>query len=232
MKILLVYPQFPEKAFWKFSHALRFVGKKAAMPPMGLLTAAALLPKDWDLRLVDMNCSNLKDEDILWADFVFISAMVVQKNSVEVIIQRCIELDRKIVAGGPLFTALHERYGHVHHLILNEAEITLPQFLDDIRDGNPKKVYRTEEWADISKTPVPLWDLVDLKNYATMGLQFSRGCPFECDFCDITVLFGPKPRIKNTENVRNASKKPMAAFNLEKRVAGKCCMSGCWQNTD
>ena len=200
MKVLLVYPAYPD-TFWSFSHALRFIGKKASLPPMGLLTVAAMLPKQWDLKLVDLNVATLGDEDILWADYVFVSGMTIQKPSVKKVIARCIELGRKVVAGGPLFTAESQDFPEVHHLVLNEAEITLPQFLADLELGCLKPVYRSSEWADINTSPVPLWDLIDFKNYATMCLQYSRGCPYDCEFCDITVLNGRSQRAKSAANV-------------------------------
>ena len=131
MNILLVYPTYPD-TFWSFKHALKFVSKKASFPPLGLLTVAAMLPKDWNKKLIDLNATKFKDEDILWADYVFISAMSIQSDSVDDVIQRCKELDTKIVAGGPLFTSSSEHYKNIDHLILNEAEITLPQFLNDL----------------------------------------------------------------------------------------------------
>jgi len=200
MKVLLVYPKYPD-TFWSFAHALRFIGKKASLPPMGLLTVAAMLPKHWSLKLVDLNVSPLRDEDILWADYVFLSGMTVQKPSVKKVIARCLELDRKVVGGGPLFTAESQNFPEVHHLVLNEAELTLPQFLQDVENGTPKAVYRSTEWADVTTTPVPLWDLIDFKNYATMCIQYSRGCPYDCEFCDITVLYGRRPRTKTAANV-------------------------------
>jgi len=200
MKILLVYPKYPD-TFWSFSYALRFIGKKAPFPPMGLLTVAAILPKQWNLKLVDMNVSALNEDDILWADYVFVSGMTVQKSSAKKIIARCIQLGRKVVAGGPLFTAEPHDFPEVHHLVLNEAEITLPKFIRDLELGRPKSVYRSSEWADINTSPVPLWDLIDFKNYATMCLQYSRGCPFDCEFCDITVHYGREQRAKSVENV-------------------------------
>ncbi|MEA1996947.1 MAG: cobalamin-dependent protein, partial [Gemmatimonadota bacterium] len=200
MNVLLVYPRFPE-TFWSFSHALRFIGKKASLPPMGLITVAALLPKDWNLKLVDLNTSILKDEEILWSDYVFISAMTIQKLSSKKIIERCHQLGRKVVAGGPLFTALPGDFPEVDHLVLNEGEITIPQFLHDLERGQLKRVYKTDKWADITKSPTPLWDLIDIRQYATMCIQYSRGCPFDCEFCDITVLFGRAVRTKTADNI-------------------------------
>ena len=200
MKILLVYPRYPN-TFWSFKHALKFVSKKASFPPLGLLTVAGMLPKDWYKKLIDMNANQLTDDDILWADFVFISAMAIQSESADEVIQRCKNLKSKIVAGGPLFTSNPEKYQNIEHLILNEAEITLPQFLSDLSEGIPKQKYTSEDWANITTTPLPLWELISMSNYTSMNVQYSRGCPFDCDFCDITVLYGRKPRTKTKEQV-------------------------------
>lgn len=200
MNVLLVYPMYPD-TFWSFKHALKFVSKKASFPPLGLLTVASMLPDAWNKKLIDMNATRLKDEDILWADFVFISAMSVQSESANQVIDRCRNLNAKIVAGGPLFTSSPENYNNVDHLVLNEAEITMPQFLNDLKQGNPKRKYTTEEWADITSTPLPLWKIAPINYYTSMNLQYSRGCPYDCDFCDITVLYGRKPRTKTKEQI-------------------------------
>ena len=200
MNILLVYPEYPD-TFWSFKHALKFVSKKASFPPLGLLTVAAMLPEEWNKRLIDMNANDLKDDDIVRADYVYISAMSIQKSSADDVIQRCKKLGTKIVGGGPLFTSSPELYKDVDHLVLNEAEITLPEFLEDIAKGNPKKKYTTKDWAEITTTPIPLWELVNMKNYSSMNIQYSRGCPYDCDFCDITVLYGRRPRTKTKEQV-------------------------------
>jgi radical SAM superfamily enzyme YgiQ (UPF0313 family) len=160
-----------------------------------------MLPKGWYIKLIDMNVNQLIDDDILWADFVFISAMSIQSESANQAIDQCKNLNAKIVAGGPLFTSSPEYYQNIDHLILNEAEITLPQFLNDLSEGKPKQKYTSEEWAEITTTPLPLWDLISIKNYTSMNLQYSRGCPFDCDFCDITVLYGRKPRTKTKKQV-------------------------------
>ena len=196
----MVYPKYPD-TFWSFKHALKFVSKKASFPPLGLLTVASILPKEWNKKLIDMNVSVLRDKDILWADYVFISAMSIQSRSTDEVIQRCTKLKTKIVAGGPLFTSSSEYYQNIDHLILNEAEITLPQFLNDLSEGKPKQKYTSEEWAEITTTPLPLWNLISMNNYTSMNVQYSRGCPFDCDFCDITVLYGRKPRTKTKEQV-------------------------------
>jgi radical SAM superfamily enzyme YgiQ (UPF0313 family) len=195
MKILLVYPQYPD-TFWSFKHALKFVSKKAAFPPLGLLTVAAMLPADWDKKLVDMNVNRLTDEDIKQADYVFISAMAVQQDSVKEVIARCNRLNTRVVAGGPLFTTGYEEFEGVDHFVLGEAEATLPQFLSDLAKGCPRQVYASDIRPDIRQTPVPLWSLINMKHYSSMNIQYSRGCPFNCEFCDIILLNGHTPRTK------------------------------------
>lgn len=201
MKILLLYPKFPS-TFWGFKYALPFIGKKAAFPPLGLLTVAALLPQDWEKKLVDLNLQNLNEEDLIWPDFIFISAMVAQKDSVKEIINLAKKFGKKIVAGGPLFaTGFEEFLGDIDHFVLGEAEISLPYFLNDLENNALKKIYKTNLWPDIRETPVPLWELININKYGSMGIQFSRGCPFNCEFCDIVLLNGRMPRAKDKEQV-------------------------------
>jgi radical SAM superfamily enzyme YgiQ (UPF0313 family) len=200
MKILLVNPDIP-LTFWSFKNALKFTSQKALVPPLGLLTVAAMLPRDWETKLVDMTTMKLRDRDIRWADYVFVTAMLIQKKSVDQVIERCKRIGTKVVAGGPLFTSLPEQYVHVDHLVLKEAELTLPQFIKDLQEGVARKVYNTHEKADLRQTPIPQWNLIKMRKYALMGIQYSRGCPFDCDFCDVTTLFGHKIRTKATDQV-------------------------------
>ena len=200
MNVLLVYPEFPD-TFWSFKHALRFVRRRSAFPPLGLLTVAAMLDPKWSKRLVDCNVQGLTDADLAWADVVFISAMAVQRKGVLEVLARCQRLGVKTVAGGPLFTSEAEKFPGIDHLVLGEAELTLPPFLADLAQDRAEHVYTAPGFADMHESPVPMWDLVRFKDYATMGVQYCRGCPFDCDFCSVTVLLGHKPRTKSPEQV-------------------------------
>lgn len=200
MNVLLIYPKYPD-TYWGFKHALRFVSKKAAVPPLGLITVSAMLPSGWNKKLVDLNIAEIKESDFYWADYVFISAMYVQKDSVKDILAQCKQFNVKVVAGGPLFTQDYKDYPQVDHFVLNEAEITLPLFLKDLQVGSPQKLYKTDKYADMSLTPVPDYHLLDLTAYFVMNLQVSRGCPYACDFCEITALLGNKVRMKPAEQI-------------------------------
>jgi radical SAM superfamily enzyme YgiQ (UPF0313 family) len=200
MNILLVYPKYPD-TFWSFKHVLRFISRKAAFPPLGLVTVAGLLPEAWNKRLVDLNVEELGDEALAWADMVFISAMLVQKESTAEVIRRAKAAGKTVVAGGPAFTSKPDLSEGVDHLVLGEAEVTLPPFLADLEAGRPGAKYDSEEKPDISESPVPVWELIDMKSYATMAVQFSRGCPFNCEFCDIIIMNGRKPRTKPPERM-------------------------------
>jgi len=202
MNVLLIYPKYPD-TYWSFKHALKFISKKAAVAPLGLITVSAMLSKDWHKKLVDLNIENLEDKDLVWADYIFLSSMYVQKDSVDNILERCKNYPAKIIAGGPLFTQEYKNYPQIDHFILNEAEITMPEFLTDMKKGSLKKIYQTNEFADLSLTPVPDYHLLKMQDYAFMNIQVSRGCPFNCDFCEITALLGHKVRIKSSKQVLN-----------------------------
>ena len=196
MKILLINPLCPD-TFWSFKSALKFVSKKANVPPLGLLTVAAMLPDEWEKKLIDVNVESLRDRDIRRCDLVFITGMTIQQRSVRQIVERCHAFGKRIVAGGPLFTSDPEGFDDIEYLVLNEAEITLPLFLADFLNGTPRHCYSTTLWADITTTPIPRWDLITPRRYSSMNIQYSRGCPYDCEFCDITVLYGHTPRTKS-----------------------------------
>ena len=200
MNILLVCPKYPD-TFWSYKHALKLIRKKATFPPLGLLTVAAMLPGEWELKLVDLNVSSLMDEQIKWADYVFISAMVVQKVSVKEVVFRCSQLDTPVVAGGPLFTTQYDEFEGIKHFVIGEAECTLPDLVADINNREPKRIYKSDAHPEINRTPVPLWSLIKMKDYTSMNIQYSRGCPFDCEFCDIVVLNGHLPRTKSKSQV-------------------------------
>ena len=202
---LFVYPEFPP-SYWGYKYALDFAGKKSAMPPLGLLTVAGMFPKDYQLKVVDMNVNTLTDADIDWADVVLTSTMVVQKESLYEVIQRCNRAGVPIVAGGPHPTSYHDNIreeadGEVDHFFFGEVEEIFEDFLTDFEAGVAKDVYKEKRKPDITLAPPPRYDLINIHDYGSMALQFSRGCPFDCEFCDITKLFGRVPRTKSNEQM-------------------------------
>jgi radical SAM superfamily enzyme YgiQ (UPF0313 family) len=197
-KALLVYPEFPE-TFWSFKGSLGFAGKKANFPPLSLLTVAALLPGRYIPKIVDMNVGPLEQADLDWADIVFTSAMLVQKESLARLVDRVKRAGKTIVAGGPFPTQCREQIAGVDHFVLGEAEITLSSFIEDFEEGRAKRVYESGEKPDLALTPRPRYDLIDFKPYSSMMLQYSRGCPNDCEFCDIIELYGRKPRVKSPD---------------------------------
>ena len=200
VNVLLVSPGFPD-TFWSFKHAVRFIRRKASFPPLGLLTVAAMLPAAWDKRLVDMNVAPLRDEDLRRADLVFVGAMTAQRSGARAVIARCRAAGVPVVAGGPLFTAERDDFPEVDHLVLGEAEVTLPRFLRDLAEGRPARCYPADGYAELRNTPAPLWELADLGTYASMSVQYGRGCPYDCEFCNVTALLGHRPRTKTPEQV-------------------------------
>jgi radical SAM superfamily enzyme YgiQ (UPF0313 family) len=200
MKALLVYPEYPA-TFWSFKHALPFINKKVSLPPLGLLTVASLLPKEWEKRLVDSNALQLRDEDIEWADSVFISGMVVQRKSAQEIISRAKSASKFVVAGGPLFSNEYKNFENVDCFVLNEGEITIPLFLEDLKNNTLKHVYTSDLKPELCMTPIPDWSLLNYKDYATLSIQISRGCPHSCEFCDVIIMNGRVPRYKSEEQV-------------------------------
>ena len=200
MNVLLLYPEFPD-TFWSFKHALKFIRKRASLPPLGLMTVGAMLPPTWGKRLVDLNVRELRRKDLAWADCAFVSGMTVQRDAARQAISRCKDAGLTVVAGGPLFTTEHDGFPQVDHFVLGEAETTLPRFLADLERGRAERVYTADEFPDLARSPAPLWELADLGRYSSMSLQYSRGCPFDCDFCNVTALLGHRPRTKTVPQV-------------------------------
>ncbi|HSK71923.1 MAG TPA: B12-binding domain-containing radical SAM protein [Pyrinomonadaceae bacterium] len=200
MKILLVYPIFPD-TYWSFRHALLFEGKKAAFPPLGLLTVSAMLPEKWERRLVDMNVEPLTSADLEWADIVFVSAMLVQKESLEEVVRLCNEMGKRVAVGGPYVSTNAEQLDNADFIFIGEAETTLPEFIVDLKLGCPKHTYEADERPSLLETPAPDFGLIDLSRYSAMNVQYSRGCPFQCEFCDIIEIYGRVPRTKSNEQM-------------------------------
>src|SRR5215813_13943332 len=200
MRVLLVNPAFPD-TYWSFRHALPFEGKRSAFPPLGLLTVSALLPSSWEKRLVDLEIESLKDSDIEWADMVFATAMLVQKESLREVVKRSKAKGKRVVLGGPYVTSTREELPPADHLFRGEAETTLPQFVEDLARGEAKPVYQAPERPALSITPVADFALANLKRYSAMSVQYSRGCPFSCEFCDIIEIYGRVPRTKSNQQM-------------------------------
>ncbi len=200
MKALLVYPEFPE-TYWSFSHALSFEGKRAAFPPLGLLTISSMLPEAWERRLVDLNIQGLKRSDIEWADLIFCSAMLIQKDSLRRVVELCKEQGKRVVIGGPYITTSAADIPQADHIFLGEVETTLPEFVRDLERDEAKRIYQAAERPALSATPIPDFSLADLRRYSAMSVQYSRGCPFQCEFCDIIEIYGRVPRTKSNEQM-------------------------------
>ncbi len=200
MKVLFINPEFPD-TYWSFRHALPFEGKRCAFPPLGLMTVSALLPPSWERRLVDLNVRRLQSSDIEWADMVMATAMLVQKDSLKEVVHRCKALGKRVVIGGPYVTTTIEGLPEADHIFMGEAETTLPQFVEDLARGEAKRLYQAAERPPLSATPLAHFHLADLKRYSAMSVQYSRGCPFSCEFCDIIEIYGRVPRTKSNQQM-------------------------------
>jgi len=200
MKVLLLYPEFPD-TFWGFRHALPFIGKRAAYPPLGLLTVSALLPPHWKRKLVDLNVEKLRDKDLAWADVAFLSAMLIQGPSLAPLIARCRNAGLRTVVGGPITSADNPSYEGADHVIRGEAEGILETLVSDLEAGKARRRYEAACRADMTRVPPPELRLARLRRYSAMPIQYSRGCPFSCEFCDIVELFGRTPRTKTAQQV-------------------------------
>jgi len=200
MKVLLVYPEFPD-TFWSFKHALPFQGKRSAFPPLGLLTISAMLPNHWRKRLVDLNVQRLKDSDLHWADVVFFSGMIVQGPSMKEQIARAKQHGKRTVVGGPITSAHDPSISQADHVVQGEAEEIISQIADDLERGVAKPHYHDPHMVDVTRVPLPDLHLASLRRYSSMSVQFSRGCPFTCEFCDIIEIYGRRPRTKTPEQL-------------------------------
>src|SRR5213082_846203 len=200
MNALLIYPEFPD-TFWSFRHALKFIGKKSAFPPLGLLTISSMLPKSWNRRLVDMNVRPLATADLEWADVVFASAMYVQKESLRQVIRLCKVEGKTVVMGGPYASMGLNDAIEADHVFVGEVETTFPGFLEDFERGEAKAVYQAAERPPLCLTPIPDFGLAELSQYSDMSVQYSRGCPFNCEFCDIIEIYGRVPRTKSNQQI-------------------------------
>ena len=200
MNALLVYPEFPD-TYWSFKHALAFLGKRAAQPPLGLMTVAALLPATWNKRLVDTNVERLRDRDLAWADVVLISGMHIQRDSLVAIADRCHARGLHIVVGGPIASSLSPADLRADHVVIGEAEALIATLAFDLEQGTAKPVYQAAERPELSLSPLPDLSLIKMHRYSTMAVQYSRGCPFNCEFCDIIEIYGRRPRTKAVAQV-------------------------------
>jgi radical SAM superfamily enzyme YgiQ (UPF0313 family) len=200
MNALLVYPQFPE-TYWSFQHALKFVGKLAAQPPLGLMTVAALLPHRWQKRLVDTNVERLRERDLAWADVVLLSGMHIQREALAAIVERCRSLGLRTVVGGPITSSVSAAELKADHVVIGEAEGLIAELARDLEAGTGKSVYRATERPEMNTSPLPDLSLIKMRRYSTMTVRYSRGCPFNCEFCDIIEIYGRRPRTKAVAQV-------------------------------
>jgi radical SAM superfamily enzyme YgiQ (UPF0313 family) len=200
MNALLIYPKFPE-TYWSFRYALSFQGKRAAQPPLGLLTIGALLPSDWDKRLIDTNVERLKDSDLAWADVALISGMHVQQQDLVAIVRRCHALGLRTVVGGPITSSLSAAELEADHIVIGEAEDLIATLASDLASGTALPLYQATDRPAMEHSPLPDFSLIRMNRYSTMTVQYSRGCPFNCEFCDIIEIYGRRPRTKPVAQV-------------------------------
>src|SRR5271169_3457335 len=196
IKVLMVWPRFPA-SFWSLGEVMEIVPERSLVPPLGLITVAALCPRQWKIRLVDLAFEELSDEDLLWANLVMVSAMEVQREGVRQTLERASKLNRRTMIGGPYASSEPQALLPLaDHVVVGEPDEIFPEIAADLERGSAQRLYVIHDKPDVSKTPVPRFDLLKIKKYASMAVQFSRGCPFQCEFCDIITIYGRKPRTK------------------------------------
>jgi radical SAM superfamily enzyme YgiQ (UPF0313 family) len=200
MNALLIYPEWPD-TYWSFKHALPFEGKRSAYPPLGLLTIAPLLPKHWNKRLVDTNIHRLTDAHLKWADVALLSGMLVHKSDMLGLLARCRNAGLRTVVGGPIASSVAELPQHADHVVIGEAEELMAQLAEDLERGKAQSQYQAAQMPGLDTTPLPDLSLINPRYYSAMAIQYSRGCPFTCEFCDIIEIYGRRPRTKTPEQV-------------------------------
>lgn len=200
-KALLIYPAFPENGFWNYGSVCKLMGAKYPAAPLGMITVAALLPQEWEMKLIDMNAEKITSKDFEWADLVLTGGMLPQQNSILEIIEKSHSFNKKILVGGPDPSSQPHIYHDADYLFLGETENTMNLFLKDFELGVPKGIYKSSEKPCMSESPIPRFDLLNFDNYIMVGIQFCRGCPYNCEFCEVIELFGKVPRLKTPEQV-------------------------------
>ena len=201
IKALMIWPKFP-RSFWGFEGVLEMVPEKSVMPPLGLVTVAALCPESWELRLLDLTFDTLRDEDLLWADLVMVSSMQAQRASTLSVLSRARALNRRTFIGGPWASSEPDfLLKHADHVIVGEAEEAFAAIAEALEQGTAQALYHVVDKPDMSKSPIPRFDLLRMNAYTSMPVQFSRGCPFQCEFCDIITIYGRRPRAKSPQQV-------------------------------
>ncbi len=203
MKVILVWPKFDSFSFWNFEKVCRLAGVKYMTPPLGLLTVAALLPQEWELKVIDENTAPLTEDDIVWADVVFVGSKIVHRGRAQEVIRWVKSCNKPVVVGGPDPTISPRAYEglDIDCLCLGEGENTVPQLVKDLEAGRLRKFYRCSELPDLKDSPIPRFDLINHRDYLYVGVQYSRGCPYNCEFCNVTDLFDHKYRTKTLAQI-------------------------------
>ncbi len=198
---MLVYPRFAGTSFWNYRDTCELMGSRYSAAPLGLITVAALLPPEWSVRLVDRNVEDLREEDLAWADVVLTGGMLPQRRDALQLIARAHARGKPVVVGGPDATSSPEVYAAADFQVLGEAEEIMAEFLARWSAGDSRGVFTVRDFPDITRSPVPRFDLLKLEHYLHVGVQYSRGCPFDCEFCNVIELNGRIPRAKTSSQL-------------------------------